>query len=260
MSGSPGAEPAGPSLDITFVIARYPPATGGTEIQAAALAGALRGRGHRVRVLTQRLPGISRAGRRRGDPPSPGRRRGGGLLLLRLPGRLRPGTPAARRGPELPPLISVALRRCRCAAGRAPGGRQDRRRGRVQHRHHVPHQLDGQAPARAHPPAGRSFRRSRSGGGRRTGSGGDGQGTLHGDPQRGRLGAVPAARPPRRGARPVGRLRRPAGGAEGPPHGPAGLAPGDGPDSGSAPGDGRRRVAQAGGGESWSSASAWPPR
>ncbi len=59
MSGSPGAESAGPPLDITFVIARYPPATGGTEIQAAALAGALRGRGHRVRVLTQRLPGIS---------------------------------------------------------------------------------------------------------------------------------------------------------------------------------------------------------
>lgn len=58
MSGSPGGDITGPPLTVTFVIARYPPATGGTEIQAAALARGLRRLGHRVRILTQRLPGV----------------------------------------------------------------------------------------------------------------------------------------------------------------------------------------------------------
>ncbi len=53
---SPGPAAADP-LAIAFVIARYPPALGGSEAQAEALAGQLRRAGNRVTVLTQRLPG-----------------------------------------------------------------------------------------------------------------------------------------------------------------------------------------------------------
>lgn len=51
---SPG-RPAEKPLSVAFVIARYPPALGGTEAQAASLAGHLREAGFEVAVYTQKL-------------------------------------------------------------------------------------------------------------------------------------------------------------------------------------------------------------
>lgn len=44
-------------MKILFALTFYPPATGGAEIKAARLAGALAARGHEVTVLARRLPG-----------------------------------------------------------------------------------------------------------------------------------------------------------------------------------------------------------